>query len=986
MSGNISVIIHGHFYQPPRENPWTQKIPLQENARPHHDWNERINAECYNPNTRSRVVDSQGKIASVVNNFAHLNFNIGPTLFSWIEQYHPDTYRRILEADRRSIEQFGGHGNAIAQVYNHIILPLANRRDKLTQIRWGVREFQHRFHRKPEAIWLAETAINQETIECLIDEGMTYVILSPTQAQRVRRLDGQGGWRDVSQNSIDTRQAYRLFSHRIDIPSRRETLRQESASFRRPTPGKTSGIFSRAHFRERISLPIKQRIRQRSLNIKYIQQKQRQPVARREKMHRQYIDAFFYDGGLAAEVSFQHLLQNAKNFSQRVRNAAGHGWNGRPLVHFATDGEIYGHHEPFADMCVAYAILHEFPSFGLELTNYGQFLEKYPPIIEAELKHGGQHDEGTAWSCSHGVGRWCRNCGCQIGNMSGWNQQWRTPLRNGLNRLRDTLAEMFEFYLASLLRNPWNARDNYIECLLNPSPQTVDSFLMRYQTHPLSDDAQTVVLRCMEAQKYMMYAYTSCAWFFDDLSGLEVRQNLRYAARAIQLMEDLFPHFAAHHPDPARRDALKGKYLEDFLTDELLRAHSNVPGIGNGKDLYWRHIKPEIFTPEHAANHFLLEELLERVYQTASTLHAPAELISEAHRERQVYLYQVRCQESVLAENCLLPFTRSGDVQSLPHLTQSDLHTQQHTVCSGMVEVCDTTTRQRWRLLSIGFMRQSDQPVSYLKRLEKPSEWEDFKAFLLPYFSHQNGHSLDHFEQALQARGFKRYGFHDLYWEDRERFFYRMVQHGVHRLETHLHAIYEDSRRFLAGLAALRVGIPEELRPPIEFALSYRLRRETEKLPNTHDALSPTRLSTELEELLRVSATHHITLDKTLLQQRLSETLDAYVNNLARLIRACVSSQPLAEDTLAFEESIHCLQETIALLTKSRDLGLSLNTTEAQNRTFEIFQENLLPFFSSYYTQQKARVVRRYPELISAYLMLLDHLNFNTAEYKRRLS
>lgn len=978
MSENISAIIHGHFYQPPRENPWTQKIPLQEDARPHHDWNERITAECYNPNTRSRVLDSQGKIISVVNNFSHFSFNIGPTLFSWLEQHHPDTYRRILEADRRSVERFDGHGNAIAQVYNHIILPLANQRDKLTQIRWGIREFQHRFKRKPEAVWLAETAINQDTIECLIDEGMQYVILAPTQAQRIRQLDGHGGWRDVSQNSIDTRQPYRLFSHQISAPSRRDTLRQESASFQRPMRSLTPF----ARFRERLSWPLQRRVRQRWQNLAC--RRQRKPVARREKTRRQYIDVFFYDGALAAEVSFQHLLRNAKNFAQRVRNAAGHGWNVPPLVHFATDGEVYGHHEAFADMCVAHAILHEFPSYGIKLTNYGYFLAQHPPTMEVELKSGGQADEGTAWSCSHGVGRWYRNCGCQIGNMPGWTQQWRTPLRRGLDHLRDTLAEMFEFYLGRLLRDPWNARDNYIECLLNPSPQTRNSFLARHQTHPLSDESQSLVLRCMEAQKYMMFAYTSCAWFFDDLSGLEVRQNLRYAARAIQLMEDLFPCFAAHHPDRTRRDLLKNKRLEDFLTDELLHARSNIPGVGNGKDIYWKYIKPEVFTPEHAANHFLLEQLLERVYQAASVQHAPAEIASAAHHEQQIYLYQVRCKNSLLRADCTLPFAQNNEMSLPHHLTQTGYHTQ-HVVCSGMIEICDTTTRQQWHLLSIGFMRQSDQPVSYLKRLETPSELDDFKTFLLSYFSHQNGNSLDLFERELQAHGFRQYGFPDLYWEDRERFFYRMVQPGVHRLETHLHAIYEDSRRFLAGLTALHVGIPEELRPPIEFALSYRLRRETEKLPSATDSLLPTRLSAELEELLRLSATHHIALDKTLLQQRLSETLDAYVNSLGVLIHFWASPQPLEENALSFEQSMDCIQEIIRLLGKSREFGLSLNTTEAQNRTFEIFQENLLSFFSSSYQQPELRVFRRYPELISAYLSLLDHLNFNTTEYKTRL-
>ncbi len=202
--------MHGHFYQPPRENPWTQVIPSQDSAKPYHDWNDRITAECYKPNTRSRALDEHGRILDLLNNFAFLNFNIGPTLMSWMEKYYPDTYQRILEADKKSQERNHGHGNAIAQVYNHIIMPLAKTRDQLTQIIWGKREFAYRFQREAESIWLAETAINQETVQCLIEQGMKYVILSPTQAQRVREI-GETEWKDVSNNGIDTTQPYRLF-------------------------------------------------------------------------------------------------------------------------------------------------------------------------------------------------------------------------------------------------------------------------------------------------------------------------------------------------------------------------------------------------------------------------------------------------------------------------------------------------------------------------------------------------------------------------------------------------------------------------------------------------------------------------------------------------------------------------------------------------------------------------------------------------------
>ena len=962
-SGKIYVIVHGHFYQPPRENPWTQKIPLQENARPHHDWNERITAECYRPNTRSRVIDPQGKILSVVNNFARMNFNIGPTLFSWLERHDPGTYRRIIEADRKSVEQHGGHGNAIAQVYNHVILPLANTRDKLTQIRWGVREFWHRYRRRPEAIWLAETAINQETVELLIDEGMRYVILSPTQAQRVRPFGEHRGWKDVGQNTIDTRQPYRLFSHRPLA---------EPTPARQPAWHKCYNLpeVRHPHISEKIRPSWKNPMFRRRLNPEILL-KRRRFSPREFPPRRRYLDVFFYDGALAAEVSFRHLLLNAKTFAQRVRNAVGHVGGAPVLAHFATDGEVYGHHEPFADMCLAYAISHEFPSFGMELTNYGKFLAECPPTMEVELKKGGQTDEGTAWSCSHGVGRWYRNCGCQIGNMPGWNQQWRTALRNGLDRLRDTLAEMFEFYLGRLLRRPWDARDHYIECLLNRSSQTIDGFLARHQTHPLTEQEQSLTLRCMEAQKYMMYAYTSCAWFFDDVSGIEVRQNLRYAARAIQLADDLFPHFAAHHPDPARRTALNGQTLDSVMLAEFQHARSNVPGVGSAKDIYLNHVKPEIFTPEHAANHFLLEQLLERVYHSASA--APQAEPADAPQERQIYLYAVRCRKMILAEHGMRPTEGHGAPQGLRReLTHGANNRQQRTLCFGAVEVCDVTTRQQWSLLFTAFMRQSDQPVSYLKRAAAASDWDDFSAFLAPHFSLELDGSLEKFEQELRGKHFTQYGFRDLYSEDRERFFYRMTQRGVKRLEQHLQAIYEDSRYFLAGLSALNVGIPQELRTPIEFSLSYRLKQETRRLSDERDgSLSPTALSAELEELLQLSNTHHIYLDKTLLQERLSGTLNAYMRSLAPLLASA--------DSPVIAQAMNFVNEASALLKKSRDLGIALNTTEAQNMAFENFQAHLLPFFAR---PAKQKRTEDHAQLFTAYLQLLEQLNFRVDAYK----
>ena len=126
------VCIHGHFYQPPRENAWLEAVELQDSAAPYHDWNERITRECYAPNGSARVLDGEGKILQIVNNYSKISFNFGPTLLAWMEEKAPETYGKILEADKESRKTFSGHGSALAQAYNHMILPLANWRDKFT--------------------------------------------------------------------------------------------------------------------------------------------------------------------------------------------------------------------------------------------------------------------------------------------------------------------------------------------------------------------------------------------------------------------------------------------------------------------------------------------------------------------------------------------------------------------------------------------------------------------------------------------------------------------------------------------------------------------------------------------------------------------------------------------------------------------------------------------------------------------------------------
>ena len=507
MTGNDQpkkyVIVHGHFYQPPRENPWINRIERQPSASPHHDWNERIYDQCYRPNAYSRLLDSKGMIVDIYNNYLSMSFNFGPTLFSWLEQFHPVTARRIIESDAESCRRFGGHGNAIAQVYNHIIMPLASRRDQFTQIRWSKHFFQKRFGRDPEGMWLAETAINMETVNCLIEENIKFVILSPSQAECFRPMQENAQWISTVSHGIDTRRTYRIF------PRNRDGQR---------LPG--------------------------------------------------HLDVFFFDEGLSKEVSFGALLKDAHILGNKLRSCYDESSVTDQVVTIATDGETFGHHKPFGDMCLAYFFKNVASKFDMVPVNFGYFLEKNPPQYEVNLKDS--FGEGTAWSCAHGVGRWKRDCGCQTGGESHWKQTWRGPMRDALTRLQEKIDNEYQTQLEKYEVDPWKVRDKYITISGEPSIKKFKSFLEKQCGFTGLDRAQTLkIRRLLEAQKYSLFSFTSCGWFFSDISGIESIQNLAYACRALQL----------GLPESERKAA-----LESFLAD-LEKAPSNLPNT-NGRTLF----------------------------------------------------------------------------------------------------------------------------------------------------------------------------------------------------------------------------------------------------------------------------------------------------------------------------------------------------------------------------------------------------------------
>jgi hypothetical protein len=513
---NRYLCVHGHFYQPPRENPWLEAVEVQDSAAPYHDWNERVLAECYAPNAVSRILDGKGYIRKIVNNYATISFDFGPTLLSWLEQHAEKVYEAILAADRESIRRFSGHGSAMAQAYNHVILPLASRRDKITQIRWGLRDFAKRFGRDAEGMWLPETAVDLETLEALAECGVRFTILAPHQALRIRPADG-AEWRDVRGGGIDGSRAYE-----VGLPS-----------------GKS-------------------------------------------------IAAFFYHGGVSQAISFEGLLSSGDSFARRLMDSFPGGNSDPQLVHAATDGESYGHHHRFGDMALAYALDTVEREGQAALTNYGEFLANFPPRWKAEIA------PDTSWSCAHGVERWRSDCGCNTGKHPGWNQAWRKPLREALDALRDELAPLYETEAEKLFRDPWDARNEYISVVLDRSDKTAEEFFRLCQSHALNEDERIRARKLLEMQRHAMLMFTSCGWFFDDLAGIEAQQNLQYAARAIQLAQEL-----------------AGDGIEERFSEHLEKGRSNEKDNPNGRTVYSRRIRSNRVDLPQVAAHYAVASVFE---------------------------------------------------------------------------------------------------------------------------------------------------------------------------------------------------------------------------------------------------------------------------------------------------------------------------------------------------------------------------------------
>jgi alpha-amylase/alpha-mannosidase (GH57 family) len=507
--------VHGHFYQPPRENPWLEDVELQDSAYPYHDWNERITAECYEPNTASRIMDGDW-IVKIVNNYTNISFNFGPTLLDWMERKEPEVHRAVIDADKESRKKFSGHGSALAQAYNHMIMPLACKQDKQTQVIWGIRDFEHRFGRKPEGMWMPETAVDLETLAIMAEHGLSFTILAPHQSRKMRRI-GTADWEETGENGIDPSRAYL-----VRLPA-----------------GQTFTVF-------------------------------------------------FYDGPISRAVAFEKLLSSGESFANRLLAGFSDTRTWPQLLNISIDGETYGHHHRHGDMALAYALDFIAAEKPAVITNYGEFLEKHPPTHEVAII------ENSSWSCIHGIERWRNDCGCNSGLHPGWNQAWRTPLRNALNWLRNTLRPKYEEHARAFLKDPWDARNGYISVVLNRAPENIERFFAEHAVRKLEQNDVVRALKLLELQRHAMLMFTSCGWFFDEISGIETVQVLQYAGRVIQLAEDLFG------------EAYKPEFLET-----LAKAKSNIEEHRDGAHIFEKFVKPSVVGLPKVGAHYAISSLFE---------------------------------------------------------------------------------------------------------------------------------------------------------------------------------------------------------------------------------------------------------------------------------------------------------------------------------------------------------------------------------------
>lgn len=737
------LTIHGHFYQPPRENPWLEAIELQDSALPFHDWNERICKECYNPNSVSRIVDNKNQILDIVNNYQYMSFNFGPTLLSWMEEFAPLTYERIIKADIDSISEHSGHGNALAQVYNHMIMPLANAHDKETQVKWGIRDFEYRFGRKPEGIWLAETAVDDATLKVLVDNGIKFTILSPYQALKIRKT-GDKEWQDVSWGNIDPARSYKY------------TLKCDS---------------------------------------------------------KKSIDLFFYDGAISRSVAFDELLKDGNRFIKRLKEGVSETRNYPQLVNIATDGESYGHHTKFGDMALSYVLKIKAEDEGFKITNYAEYLDKYESDYEVDIK------QASSWSCFHGVGRWKEDCGCSTGGHPGWNQKWREPLRNALDYLRDELAKVFEAEGPKYFNdNPWTIRNKYIDVILDRNYITIRKFQKENFKPDLTEEQKVKGMELLEIQRQAMLMYTSCGWFFSEISGIETVQIMKYAARAMQLV--------------AR---FTNEDFETHFKDILSQAKSNIAEFGTGKDIYEHFVKPSVVTAKQIA-----------------CLWAISSIYQDFEDEEDVYCYTVK------------------------RLSYQKVQKGSSNFLVGHIEISSKVTLQKANLMFALMQYAGGDFHCAIKEFSNDAEFNELQATLIKTFALN---PITEIIRTLDEKFGKEYfTLKDIFIEERKKILQILLKDQLEKFGNTYKEMYDQGKGSIYHMQNLGLEIPKEFKISAEYALSHRYN----DLLAGSDGFVETPIIQQIKDINFEAKRMNITIDKTPSNKNFAKRIITNLNRLTK--------------------------------------------------------------------------------------------------------
>ena len=548
----LAVCFHLHCYQPPRADPWLEVIEPEPSAFPYHDWNQRITAECYRPNTVAALLASDRRLRASCDNFAIASFDLVGTLHGWLARNAPDVDSVVRSAARGE----GGRpsGAALAAPAIHAILPLASPEDRDVLVAWGVADFKARFGFSPEGMWLPETAVDLDTLAALARHGIGFTVLMPEQARRVRAPGGD--WLDVSGEKIDPSRPYLVAL---------------------PDGGSMTVVFGH--------------------------------------------------GPLSREVAFGALLDDGASFVHAIRAALATS-GADELIAIVSDGETYGHHHQFGEMALAWAA-RELSAENVEVTNLGAWLEDHPPAWEVELV------TPSSWSCAHGVERWRSDCGCTTGSQPGWNQSWRAPLREALDWLRSTLAEPVAVGVRPLFGDPLAALVDY--GVVVAGQEAPEAFVARRAGRPCSDAETTHALELLELQRHLLSAFTSCAWFFADVTGVETLLSLWHAAVVLDTAERVL-----------------GLDVAAGFLERLDGARSNLDPTLTGRDLWARSVETRRVDATAIAGAFALELV-------AGSVRSPARRGAWTVTSRDLEIVAGRVSGAVIVEHT--PTLRSAVVE-----------------------------------------------------------------------------------------------------------------------------------------------------------------------------------------------------------------------------------------------------------------------------------------------------------------------------------